>query len=54
LFGGETTRLTFTYERGVGENFEWGIRVPYVSHDGGSLDTIIDGWHDTFGLPQSR
>ena len=32
---------------------EWGIRIPYVSHGEGSLDSFIEGWHDAFSLPQS-
>ncbi|MCK4585848.1 MAG: DUF3187 family protein [Gammaproteobacteria bacterium] len=52
LFDGETERLTFSYTQGMGENLEWGVRIPLVSHDGGSLDAFIEGWHDTFGLPQ--
>lgn len=53
LFDGETKRLTFSYTQGVGENLEWGIRIPYVSHDGGIFDAFIEDWHDTFDLPQS-
>ena len=52
LFDGETTRVTFSYAEGLGKDVEWGIRIPYVSHDGGSLDSIIEGWHDLLGLPQ--
>jgi len=52
LFDGETKRLTFSYAQGLGENLEWGIRFPYVSHEGGSLDGFIEDWHDFFGLPQ--
>lgn len=52
LFDGETRRLTFSYKEGVGKDIEWGIRIPYVSHDVGSLDSFIEGWHDTLGLPQ--
>ncbi len=52
LFDGETERLTFSYTQGLGENLEWGVRIPYVSHDGGSLDAFIEDWHDMFGLPQ--
>lgn len=52
LFDGETQRLTFSYAQGLKEDFEWGICVPYVSHDGGTLDHLIKAWHDLFGLPQ--
>jgi hypothetical protein len=52
LFDGETTRGVFAYSRGLGNNFELGIELPYVTHSGGSLDDFIIHWHDTFGLPQ--
>jgi hypothetical protein len=52
LFDGETLRNTFVYVRGVGEGWEWGVQIPYISHSGGSLDSFIEDWHDTFGLPQ--
>lgn len=52
LFDGETTRSTFVYARGIGEGWEWGVQIPYISHSGGSLDGFIEDWHDTFGLPQ--
>ena len=52
LFDGETERLTFSYSQGMGESLEWGVRIPLVSHSGGSLDAFIEGWHDVFGLPQ--
>lgn len=53
LFDGESTHTTFIYQRGVGNQFQWGIVIPYVSFSGGSLDSFIIDWHDTFHLPQS-
>jgi hypothetical protein len=53
LFDGETTRTTFTYARGVGGGWEWGLQIPYLNHDGGVLDTFIENWHRFFGLPQN-
>ncbi len=26
--------------------------LPFIANDGGSLDGLIEGWHDFFGLPQ--
>jgi len=52
LFDGETNRSTFEYSRGIGNGREWGVQIPYISHDGGSLDRFIDDWHSTFSLPQ--
>jgi len=28
------------------------VQIPYINHDGGSLDRFIEGWHSTFGLPK--
>lgn len=52
LFDGETNRTTFIYSRGMGNAWEWGVQVPYVNVEGGSLDSFIEDWHDTFGLPK--
>ena len=52
LFDGETNRSTFSYSRGIGNGWEWGAQIPYVSHGAGSLDGFIEDWHDTFSLPQ--
>lgn len=52
LFDGETNRATFVYALGMGSGWEWGLQIPFVDHDGGSLDGFIEDWHDTFGLPQ--
>lgn len=52
LFDGETTRMTFAYTQGLPYDLEWGVRIPYVNHEGGSLDRFIVAWHDMLGLPQ--
>lgn len=48
---GETHRLTLALRYGVSERWELGIDIPYIRHTGGSLDSFIENWHDTFGLP---
>jgi len=48
---GETHRMNFQLRVGVSDKWELGLDVPYLSHDGGSLDGFIDSWHDFFGLP---
>ena len=48
---GETTRLAFTYRHGLSDKFDIGIEVPYIWHKPGNLDSLIDAWHDFFGLP---
>jgi hypothetical protein len=51
---GETTRLAFTYRYGLADKLDISIEAPYVWHQSGSLDSIIDGWHDVFGLPDGE
>jgi Protein of unknown function (DUF3187) len=36
----------------VGNAWEWGVQIPYVGYDGGSLDSFIEDWHAAFGLPK--
>jgi len=43
---GETTRLALTYRYGLSDRLDIGIEVPYLSHRSGSLDSVIDDWHD--------
>ncbi|MFA5514665.1 MAG: DUF3187 family protein [Desulfuromonadales bacterium] len=49
---GETYRSNIALRYGVNERFEIGLDIPFVSHAGGFLDGFIEGWHDTFGLPE--
>lgn len=48
---GETHRMNFQLRVGVTDKLELGFDAPYLSHDGGNLDGLIDNWHDFFGLP---
>jgi hypothetical protein len=52
FFDGETYRGALSVDYGVGAELEIGIELPLLSHRGGRLDSFIEGWHDTFGLPQ--
>ena len=52
LFDGETSRVILSMRYGLSDRWETGIDVPMVSHDGGVLDSFIEGWHDFFGMPQ--
>lgn len=51
LFDGETTRLTLAWRRAVSSRLELGIELPWVLHQSGGLDRLIDRWHSVFGLP---
>ena len=53
----ESERLALSYRRGFGgsivsgDGWEWGVELPLVSSGGGMLDSLIENWHDVFGLP---
>ena len=49
---GESEIWTFSYRRGVGNNWEAGLILPLIKHSGGYLDRTIIQWHDWFGMPQ--
>ncbi len=49
---GEIYRLTLALRYGLGERLELGVDLPYVWQTGGHLDSFIDGFHQTFNLPQ--
>jgi len=51
LFDGETARLEWRLRYGLGERIELGLELPWVWHSAGRLDSLIDSWHDAFGLP---
>lgn len=53
FFDGETYRFNLSLSRGVRSGFEAGLDLPYLMHRGGFLDGFVEGFHDTFGLPQS-
>ncbi|MEX0975826.1 MAG: DUF3187 family protein [Woeseia sp.] len=54
LLDGETRRLKIDYRRGFTDRFELGAEIAWVWHESGSLDSLISGWHDLFGLPQGN
>jgi hypothetical protein len=37
---------------GIRPGVEVGFELPYVTHQSGNLDSLIDTWHDIFGLPE--
>ncbi len=51
ILDGETWRIAFDVRYGFAEGWELQVEVPALSHDGGSLDSLIDGWHDFWGMP---
>lgn len=51
LVDAETREARLTLEGELSDRFGWRLQVPYRYTGGGSLDSFIDSWHDTFGLP---
>jgi len=51
LFDGETTRVSLAIEAGITPRLQLGIELPYVLHESGNLDSLVEGWHDLFGFP---
>ena len=52
ILDGETTRFTLMARHGLLPRLEVGVKIPYISHGGGFLDSFIEDFHSAFGLPQ--
>jgi Protein of unknown function (DUF3187) len=52
LLDGESWRTTLSVRHGFGDRGEVGMELPCMGIGGGTFDGFIQGWHDTFGLPQ--
>ncbi len=48
---GETARVVFDIAYSPAERLEVDVEIPFLIHTGGFLDSIIDEYHETFGLP---
>lgn len=51
FFDGETYVNSFRLRRGFADHWEWGVEMPWVLHAPGSLDGLVDEFHELFGLP---
>ncbi len=51
LIDGEAVVLDATLRRGLGRNFDVGLRVPVQHRSGGALDGLIDWWHRLVHVP---
>ncbi len=55
---GESQRLAMRYRAALapvfGHALEWSLEIPLLFTGGGVLDSGIEGWHSTFGLPNSN
>ena len=54
VLDGESYYVDTILRYGLGERWEVGLDLPYVSHRNGKLDNLIEGWHDVFGLDNSE
>lgn len=50
LLDGETLRLALDLRVGFAENWTLALEVPWQQQSGGNLDSIINGWHDFWGM----
>lgn len=48
----ESRELRLTVERGLTDRWAMRVQLPYRHLDAGVLDSFIDTWHDTFGMPE--
>ncbi len=51
---GESSTATLKLRRSLSSRFALGLDIPLISHDGGFMDSFVEGWHRTFGLPNAR
>ena len=51
LIDGEALAVDLTVRRGLGPNFDAGVRVPLQWRGGGALDGFIDWWHRVANVP---
>ena len=54
FFDGETYVTSYRFRDDIGERWEWGVEVPWVVHTPGSLDGLVDEFHELFGLPDGE
>jgi hypothetical protein len=53
-FDGETLRLAPFFRYGLGNGWELEAEIPWLQHEGGNLDQVIEDWHDLWGLPDGN
>ena len=50
LLDGETLRLALDARYGFGDRWELQLEVPWLEQSGGHLDSVINRWHDLWGM----
>jgi hypothetical protein len=53
-FDGQTGAVQLSVALGLGDGWEFNAELARVSHSGGQLDSVIEGWHDIWGLPNAN
>ncbi|MEH6591181.1 MAG: DUF3187 family protein [Halioglobus sp.] len=48
---GETLRFALEGRYALADNWDLQLEVPWLQHSGGQLDSVIDGWHDFWSMP---
>jgi hypothetical protein len=51
ILDGETLRAAIEARFGLAPRLEVGLEIPLLSHGGGFLDSLIDGYHERLDLP---
>jgi len=54
VIDGESYFLTIAYRARATDWLELGVELPLVAHSDGFMDKGIEGWHDLFGLSNSK
>ena len=47
---GETLRFALELRYALTDNWDLQLELPWLDHSGGSLDSMIDNWHDFWGM----
>jgi hypothetical protein len=47
---GETTRVALELRYGLAQDWDLQLEVPWLEQSGGNLDSVIDNWHDFWGM----
>lgn len=48
----ETREARITLQHALGERISFQLQIPYRYTSGGTLDGVIDSWHDAFGMSE--
>ena len=50
----ESYRFNLSYQYGLTDHWNLKLDVPLIHQSGGTFDSAIDNWHQTFGLPRGQ